>query len=137
MDEQLRRDLAAGVPAARERSTIDHLTLPAAEGGRAKEALEDCQSHRRVWREALMSMKRRAKVTPPDIDDKAYWRHEIEVFDRTFDVLATLPSEPLPDQSERVSRLEEALRRIAAVEGDPISSDIARSALNQSDGGGS
>jgi DNA-directed RNA polymerase subunit RPC12/RpoP len=61
-------------------------TVPAVDEGLAA-ALEDCRTHRAAWRKALLSAKEDAAVIPPDIDDKAYWQHEIDAFDRTFAAL--------------------------------------------------
>lgn len=50
-------------------------------------ALEDCRTHRQAWRSALEIAKRNGIVEPPDRDDKSYWQHEIDAFDRTFSAL--------------------------------------------------
>lgn len=51
------------------------------------EAMEDLKTHRDAWRAALKFMKAHATYDPPEIDDRIYWQHELEVFDRTFAVL--------------------------------------------------
>lgn len=48
---------------------------------------DDFHSHRSAWRNALVIARERAKVSPPDVDDKAYWEHEIRAYDRAFDGL--------------------------------------------------
>lgn len=52
------------------------------------DALADCLSHREAWRTALVLALGLAEIRPPDFDDKAYWKHEIEAFDRTFATLS-------------------------------------------------
>jgi len=47
-------------------------------------------THRRAWRKALEIARDAAEVSPPDINDHAYWEHEIRAFDRTFDRLWAL-----------------------------------------------
>jgi hypothetical protein len=56
----------------------------------AIEALADLGTHRRAWRTSLLASMRRAKYDPPDIDDRSYWEHEIEVFDRVLEILTRL-----------------------------------------------
>jgi hypothetical protein len=45
---------------------------------------DDFVSHRGSWREALVIARDLARVSPPDVDDKAYWEHEIRAYDRAF-----------------------------------------------------
>lgn len=52
---------------------------------------DDLFSHQDAWRRALELLRDTAEVTPPDIDDRAYWQHELDVFDRVFAAL-TAPS---------------------------------------------
>ncbi|NTF17531.1 hypothetical protein G6L37_03910 [Agrobacterium rubi] len=47
----------------------------------------DLMSHRAAWRQALELAIESAEVRAPDIDDKAYWTHELKVFDRTVGIL--------------------------------------------------
>jgi len=47
-------------------------------------------THRNAWRKALVAARDAAEVSPPDVDDRAYWEHEIQAFDRTFDKLSEL-----------------------------------------------
>ena len=54
---------------------------------------DDVITHRNAWRKALeMAVAAAATEAPeaPDTDDKAYWVHELNAFDRTFDRLAAL-----------------------------------------------
>lgn len=46
--------------------------------------LRDFVTHRRVWRSALVSEMGNARRRDDDI---SYWKHEIEVFDRCFDLI--------------------------------------------------
>lgn len=52
----------------------------------------DFHSHRDAWRRALTLARDSAEVSPPDIDDRAYWAHELAVFDRAYGELA--PQQP-------------------------------------------
>ena len=54
------------------------------------EALEDCKTHREVWREALLIEQSVSK----EEDDVSYWSHELAVFDRVFKTLNSL-AEPV------------------------------------------
>lgn len=54
------------------------------------EALHDLQTHARGWRSLLAKAADKAIRRPPDIDDRAYWEHEIAVFDRVVAALARL-----------------------------------------------
>jgi len=54
------------------------------------EALHDLQTHARAWRSLLNEAADKAIRRPPDIDDRLYWEHEIEVFDRVVSTLAGL-----------------------------------------------
>lgn len=46
-------------------------------------------AHLPAWRRALVIAKEHAEVSPPDIDDKAYWQHEIDALDKIASDLAT------------------------------------------------
>lgn len=70
---------------------------PEAPTARAEALPDDLLSHRSAWRTALVLAEVDAEVTPPDIDDKAYWRHELVVFDRVFAAMA-LSAAPSRDQ---------------------------------------
>lgn len=67
----------------------DRITSPA-----ARAAIDDLESHRAAWRNGLEIARSHAQVSPPDIDDKSYWDHELRAFDRTFGAL-------LPDHANR------------------------------------
>lgn len=47
----------------------------------------DLITHRSAWRNALKIAQQHAEVKAPDIDDKAYWAHELRAFDRTFQAI--------------------------------------------------
>lgn len=48
-------------------------------------------THRHAWRKALeLAMNDAAIVQAPDMDDQAYWVHELVAFDRTFDRLQAM-----------------------------------------------
>jgi hypothetical protein len=63
-------------------------TAPSPETEKAKEALEDLRTHASAWRNALVNARERAEVFRPDTDDRSYWQHEIESFDRVIRALA-------------------------------------------------
>lgn len=46
---------------------------------------EDFETHRSAWREALEIARAQAKVSAPDVDDKAYLTRELAAFDRAFE----------------------------------------------------
>ena len=63
--------------------------------------LHDVQTHRSAWRSALSECLRRAGTDRCECDlldhacrcrddNSAYWKHELIVFDRTFDLLERL-----------------------------------------------
>jgi hypothetical protein len=45
---------------------------------------DDFASHCGSWREALVIALGLARVAPPDVDDKAYWQHELRAYDEAF-----------------------------------------------------
>ncbi|KVV07447.1 hypothetical protein [Burkholderia ubonensis] len=45
---------------------------------------DDFVSHYGSWREALIIARDHARVVPPDVDDRAYWDHEIRAYDDAF-----------------------------------------------------
>lgn len=49
---------------------------------------DDLFTHKDAWRVALVEMRNTSEVSSPDIDDQAYWQHELDVFDRVFAALA-------------------------------------------------
>jgi hypothetical protein len=53
---------------------------------------DDLFSHEEAWRSALVIAKNHAEQSPPDIDDKSYWEHEIKVFDRVWKQLDEISS---------------------------------------------
>lgn len=53
----------------------------------ARAAIADLESHRAAWRNGLEIARNHAEVSPPDIDDKSYWDHQLRAFDRTFGAL--------------------------------------------------
>ncbi|PRD96816.1 hypothetical protein C6P88_02590 [Burkholderia contaminans] len=59
------------------------------------------RSNREAWRLALTIARDLAKVHGPDVDDKAYWEHEIRAFDRAFaSVGISLADGKLPELTE-------------------------------------
>lgn len=44
----------------------------------------DFFTHQQSWRKALVIAEANAKVEAPDVDDKAYWQHELAAFDRAY-----------------------------------------------------
>lgn len=75
--------------------------------------LHDFISHRDSWRKALVIARDAAKVVYPDIDDRSYWEHEIEAFDRAFEIIAPMAKAPVqqlineyrPSMNEDVMRM--------------------------------
>jgi hypothetical protein len=52
----------------------------------------DFMSHKMAWLTALCLARDNAIVLPPDIDDRAYWEHEINAFQRAYAELeASIP----------------------------------------------
>ncbi|MBR8427286.1 hypothetical protein [Burkholderia cenocepacia] len=45
---------------------------------------DDFRTHHSAWREGLVIARDRAIVQAPDVDDRAYWEHEISAYDRAF-----------------------------------------------------
>lgn len=72
--------------------------------GRLAEQAANFDTHRDVWRRALEIAQAHAVVSSPDIDDKAFWAHEIAAFDRSFNAISSgalalhLTSQPLPQE---------------------------------------
>lgn len=52
------------------------------------DAVNDLTTHRDAWRNAIETAHGVADERSEDQDDKSYWKHELDVFDRTFGVLA-------------------------------------------------
>lgn len=65
---------------ANEQSQAQHSVIP-----------HDFYTHQQSWRGALVIAESYAKVHAPDVDDKAYWRHELAAFDMAFDSLPPAP----------------------------------------------
>jgi hypothetical protein len=65
------------------------------------------REHHASWRSAILMAIENAKVEPPDIDDKAYWRHELKAFDEFF---AGHPAAPAGEREEAETLNEERLR---------------------------
>lgn len=53
----------------------------------AKEALADVKTHRANWREAIERTLEACPTPTDESDDAQYWKHELAVFDQTFDAL--------------------------------------------------
>lgn len=56
----------------------------------------DFYTHRKAWRKALEIAEINGRRERPDIDDKAYWRHELRAFDRAFNSLPPAPEGDKP-----------------------------------------
>lgn len=56
-----------------------------------REAQEDVLSHRGSWRRALELAIENAPEPTEDMDDKAYWRHELTAFDRVYQTFGVGP----------------------------------------------
>lgn len=69
---------------------------------------EDFETHRSAWREALEIAREQAAVSAPDVDDKAYWTHELAAFDRAFESIGA--ERKLPQLSRE--SLEEQLQKV-------------------------
>lgn len=51
------------------------------------EALRDLQSHSAAWRKTIAEALDRADWSLEDLDDRSYWQHELDVFDRVVAAL--------------------------------------------------
>ena len=74
-----------------QRAALD--SPPVHGGGEGWVLPEDLFTHRAAWRNGLVEAKHNASPPREDEDDGAYWQHEIDVFDRVFDALASLPTQ--------------------------------------------
>ncbi|MEX3555681.1 MAG: hypothetical protein VB131_03395 [Burkholderia gladioli] len=52
---------------------------------------DDFRTHHSAWREALVIARDRADVQFPDVDDRAYWEHELAAYDRAFASIGIAP----------------------------------------------
>lgn len=59
---------------------------------------EDFYTHQRAWRKALVIAYQHGEFQQPDIDDKAYWLHELAAFDRAYAMLYAAPTPPAAEQ---------------------------------------
>ncbi|WP_334043574.1 hypothetical protein [Burkholderia ambifaria] len=57
---------------------------------------DDFRTHHFVWREGLVIARDTAIVQPPDVDDRAYWEHELKAYDRAFAAIGIKPVQELP-----------------------------------------
>lgn len=58
---------------------------------------DDLRTHSRNWRQALEIARDSCRL-PSESDDRAYWEHEIKVFDRTMKgLLGDLDGAPITD----------------------------------------
>lgn len=66
---------------------------------------DDVFTHRSAWHKALEFNRDCAAPASEDMDDRGYWQHEIDVFDRTFDALTRLreSGDILPSEPKRTS----------------------------------
>jgi len=68
----------------------DLIDTPAPPQATVQALPDDLLTHRSAWRNALVLAEVDAEVTPPDIDDKLIWRHELAAFDRVFEALRAI-----------------------------------------------
>lgn len=71
-----------------------------------KADLQDVVTHRTAWRRAIV----RAKDLTDDDNGTGYYTHELAVFDRTFEVLEKLVSEPVGEAENLRLAIDQALR---------------------------
>ncbi|HEP6430584.1 TPA: hypothetical protein VDB83_004907 [Burkholderia cenocepacia] len=57
---------------------------------------DDFRTHHKSWREALVIARDRAIVQLPDVDDRAYWEHELAAYDRAFASIGITPTGDVP-----------------------------------------
>lgn len=50
----------------------------------------DLFTHKDNWRDAILIAYENSEFRPPDVDDKSYWQHELDAFDRVFKQLEEL-----------------------------------------------
>ncbi|HEX2753683.1 MAG TPA: hypothetical protein VHP34_11385 [Alphaproteobacteria bacterium] len=70
--------------ALRER---DKANTALAECQREKEELRELTTHIQAWRRAILFARNYAEVKIPDIDDRAYWQHELVALDKLASLL--------------------------------------------------
>jgi hypothetical protein len=95
---------------------------------------DDLFTHREAWRTGLVLAKHSSQPPTVDMDDRAYWQHEIDVFDRVFAALeAALP--PLGDgRAEIVEAVARAIDKhidAAPVDGINAEGDYNLNVFNQ------
>ncbi|WP_206146746.1 hypothetical protein [Burkholderia sp. Tr-20390] len=57
---------------------------------------DDFRTHHSAWREGLAIARDWSVVQPPDVDDRAYWEHELKAYDRAFAAIGIKPVQELP-----------------------------------------
>ncbi|MBR8043387.1 hypothetical protein KDW40_02250 [Burkholderia cenocepacia] len=65
-----------------------------------------------AWRQALEIARDHALISAPDMDDKAYWTHELSAFDQAF---SAAPPEHRPDAPDVAVQLQ-LLREVVAAQ---------------------
>jgi len=64
---------------------------------------DDFYSHKYAWLAALQIARDAAEVSPPDIDDKSYWEHEIKAFQRAYAELeSAAPKQAEPAEKRKL-----------------------------------
>lgn len=91
----LARAIRAGEPATKPTQAEQSATVPA-----------DFLSHRQAWRSAIELAMRLAPEPDQGADDKAYWLHELHVFDRAYAELASEPPAPPQAQNAHAAALD-------------------------------
>ena len=75
---------------------------------------DDFISHKDSWRSALVIAQEHAEQNGTDMDDKAYWAHEMAAFDRAYSELkAGASPQPVQPASERLLEIIAASYQIA------------------------
>lgn len=71
-------------------------------------APHDLFTHQAAWRNGLVLAKHSSQPPSQDMDDRAYWQHEIEVFDRVFAAL-------VPARVEAVDHIADAGKMVPEI----------------------
>ena len=78
----------------------------------------DFYTHQQSWRKALEIAEANAKVEAPDVDDKAYWQHELAVFDRAYSELQMRVNNST--ETNRAGRYSDGAISAAMAEGNKL-----------------
>lgn len=81
-----------------------------------REALVDLQTHYAPWRKALEHMRAKSSMAHDDLDDAAFWEHEVRAFDRTLNALSGRGSElaEASDDNSKVAIAPDVLEFVRA-----------------------